>query len=314
MKTSTTLAAFTLGLGAVFGAALGVGTLTGPVGPATAPTPRAEPGMTHHEGSPADADRPTDAAPELPGGLVTTQDGYSFSLARPTLPTGPATEVAFRVLDADGVPLTAYEREHGEDLHLIAVRRDLSGFQHVHPDLAGDGTWSTELDLTAGSWRLFADFTPAGGEGLTLGTDLAVAGDFAPVPVPAASTTAQVDGYTVTLDGDLVPGRETQLTLTVEKDGEPVTGLQPYLGAFGHLVVLRDGDLAHLHVHPAGEPGDGSTAPGPDITFFTTAPSVGTYRLFLDFRHGSVVRTAEFTAVAGGAPAADASDTHGHGD
>jgi hypothetical protein len=67
--------------------------------------------------------------------------------------------------------------------------------------------------------------------------------------------------------------------------------------------VLRDGDLAYLHVHPTGEPGDGRTDPGPDVSFGTTAPSAGSYRLFLDFRHGGVVRTAEFTAVV----------THGEG-
>ena len=46
--------------------------------------------------------------------------------------------------------------------------------------------------------------------------------------------------------------------------------------------------------------GDGRTRPGPDVSFGTTAPSAGTYRLFLNFRHGGVVRTAEFTAVAHG--------------
>ena len=83
----------------------------------------------------------------------------------------------------------------------------------------------------------------------------------------------------------------------MQRDGRPVTDLQPYLGAYGHLVVLRDGDLAYLHVHPAA-PQDGTTpAQGPHVRFVTTAPSAGTYRLFLDFRHGSVVRTAAFTVV-----------------
>ncbi|AQA23575.1 putative secreted protein [Rhodococcus sp. MTM3W5.2] len=85
------------------------------------------------------------------------------------------------------------------------------------------------------------------------------------------------------------------MTLTVARDGKPVTDLQPYLGAFGHLVALRTGDLAYLHVHPQGEPGDGVTAPGPDVNFHAQAPSDGTYRLFLDFQHENVVRTAEFT-------------------
>jgi len=89
----------------------------------------------------------------------------------------------------------------------------------------------------------------------------------------------------------------------VARGGQPVTDLQPYLAAYGHLVALRDGDLAYPHVHPAGAPGDGATQPGPDITFFATAPSAGVYRLFLDFRHGDVVRTAEFTVRADGPPA-----------
>ena len=81
----------------------------------------------------------------------------------------------------------------------------------------------------------------------------------------------------------------------MSRGGTPVTDLQPYLAAYGHLVALRQGDLAYLHVHPDGAPGDGRTEPGPAIVFHTTAPSDGTYRLFLDFKHGGVVRTAEFT-------------------
>ena len=111
-----------------------------------------------------------------------------------------------------------------------------------------------------------------------------------------------VDGYQVTLAGDLVPGQASELTLTVSKDGVPVTDLQPYLAAYGHLVALRAGDLAYLHVHPAGEPGDGVTPAGPGITFYATAPSAGDYRLFLDFQHAGVVRTAEFTVHAGETP------------
>ena len=60
-------------------------------------------------------------------------------------------------------------------------------------------------------------------------------------------------------------------------------------------VALRAGDLAYLHVHPAGEPGDGVTAAGPAITFFAVVPSAGHYRLYLDFQHQGVVRTAAFT-------------------
>ena len=285
MSTPLKIAAFALGLVAVFGAALGVGTAVGPVGTAAVGD------MTGHDEAAGEHD-----AGHLPAGLEVTQDGYTLALADDALPAGAATPVAFRILGPDGRPVTGYDRSHDEALHLIAVRRDLGGFQHVHPALGADGVWRIPLALTPGTWRLFADFVPSDdGQNRVLGADLAVPGDYSPTPLPAASTTAEVDGYTVRLDGALVPGEESGLTLSVSRDGRPVTDLQPYLSAYGHLVVLRDGDLAYLHVHPTGKPGDGTTRPGPDVTFRTTAPSAGTYRLFLDFRHGDVVRTAEFT-------------------
>jgi hypothetical protein len=321
MNTPAKLGAYTLGLLAVFGAAAGLGSVVGPVDAAaddTATHDTAPHGETPAE-SPMDTSAQQSSTAHLPGGLQVSQDGYTLDAAG-SLPAGAASPVSFRILGADGQPVTAYDTAHDEDLHLIAVRRDLTGYQHVHPELAADGTWSIPLDLTAGEWRLFADFDPAGEDaGLVLGADVAVAGDYVPQPLPKPSTTAEVDGYTVTLDGELVPGQESELTLSVSRNGQPVTDLQPYLAAYGHLVALRDGDLAYLHVHPAGEPGDGTTAPGPDITFYATAPSAGDYRLFLDFQHGDVVRTAEFTVRAGDtvAPATGTGghvdDGHGHG-
>ncbi|WP_432487943.1 hypothetical protein [Kineococcus sp. SYSU DK018] len=327
MNTATKLGGYALGLIAVFGAAAGVGSAVGPIGAtsaaATHPDHTSDGGADDTAGhdSAGHEAATTGASPEkaghaahggeatpavaadLPGGLMISQDGYTLQLAANALPPGPATPLAFTIQGPDQLPVTGYDESHDEDLHLIAVRRDLAGFQHVHPDLAADGTWSIPLHLTPGDWRVFADFTPTGhGAGLTLGADLAVAGDYTPQPLPKPATTAQVGDYTVTLDGQLVPGEESELTLSVSKDGEPVTDLQPYLAAYGHLVALRAGDLAYLHVHPAGEPGDGTTQPGPSITFYATAPSVEDYRLFLDFQHAGVVRTAEFTARAGGAP------------
>jgi hypothetical protein len=174
------------------------------------------------------------------------------------------------------------------------------------------------LSLPAGgSYRAFADFAPTGGAGTTLGVDLAVPGPFEPVE-HAPSRTAQVDGYTVELTGELVPGRASPVTLTVSKDGRPVTDLQPYLAAYGHLVALREGDLAYLHVHPDGAPGDGVTPAGPQIEFVAEVPSAGSYRLFLDFQRDGVVGTAEFTVPTGpavpdaAAAPGRADDGHGH--
>jgi hypothetical protein len=293
MTTPIKVAAFVTALAAVFALALGAGTW---FGPDAAPTAAA----THetHGSSDSDTTQPASADPaDIPGGLMISQDGYSLALAKPAATAGADVPVRFTIIGPDGAPVTAYEVEHEKQLHLIAVRRDFTGFQHVHPELSPDGTWSTDLDLTPGQWRLFADFKATGADALTLGADLAVAGAYHPTEQTGETRTAQVDGYTVTLDGDLSAGADAKLTLAVERNGAPVTDLEPYLGAYGHLVALRSGDLAYLHVHPDGAPGDGTTKPGPDVVFYAAVPSAGIYHLYLDFKHRGVVRTAAFTVT-----------------
>ncbi|PZF79829.1 hypothetical protein [Jiangella anatolica] len=304
MNAPAKLGVYALCLAGAFGLAAGAGRIVGPIGedeaaPAAAHAEE-ESGMDGHGDTAAEGEAGGHAeesgGEHLPGGLMVSDRGYTFALTADTLPAGPDRPVSFTIEGPDG-PVTEYDVEHEQELHLIAVRRDLTGYQHVHPVRAADGTWSAPLDLTSGDWKLFADFS-TGGEALTLGTDLSVPGDYQPAALPAPSTTAEVDGYTVTLDGHLDAGVESKLTLSVSRDGVPVTDLDPYLGAYGHLVALRDGDLAYLHVHPEGEPGDGVTPPGPDVSFFATAASAADYRLFFDFEHDGVVRTAEFTVTA----------------
>jgi hypothetical protein len=292
MTTTTRVGAFLVALAAVFALALGAGSLVGPTD-ASAPVAAHDAHATH-------GDEPAGHSEALPGGLMVSQDGYTLDLAARQVGPGRGVPVSFTITGPDGRPVTSYEVEHEKRLHLIAVRRDLTGFQHVHPELSESGVWSAPLDLAPGQWRVFADFKASGAEALTLGADLAVAGDYRPVVQEAESRTAKVDGYAVALAGDLEAGADAELTLSVSRDGKPVTDLQAYLGAYGHLVALRAGDLAYLHVHPDGTPGDGTTRPGPTVVFSAAVPSAGTYHLYLDFRHDGVVRTAAFTVRAGG--------------
>ncbi|WP_410582751.1 hypothetical protein [Amycolatopsis sp. lyj-108] len=299
MNTVAKLSAYGVALALVAGGGWVAGTAVGPfAGAAGLPGGEDAGHGDVHSGTVAEA-APTDE----PGGLASSRGGYTLTPITTTLTAGTTQPFSFRILGPDGKPVTGYDVEHEKRMHLIVVRRDTAGFQHVHPELASDGVWSVPLALPeAGSYRVFADFKPTGGSASTLGVDVAAAGDFKPAEYQP-SRVANVDGYQVRLDGDLAPGKSSKVTLTVTKDGREVTDLEPYLGAYGHLVALRGGDLAYLHVHPDGEPGDGRTKPGPAVTFFAEVPSNGTYRLFLDFQHQGKVRTAEFTVATTGTPA-----------
>jgi hypothetical protein len=288
MNAAVKLSAYGVALALVAGGAWAIGTAVGPFEQTASGAEGAGHGDTH-SGTVAET-----AQTDLPAGLASSRGGYTLTPTNTTLTPG-ANSFSFHITGPDHKPVTRFDVEHEKRMHLIVVRRDTAGFQHIHPTMSEDGTWTVPLTVTQpGSYRAFADFTPAGSDGTTLGVDLAVPGDFQPAEYHQ-SRVATVDGFDVKLDGDLVPGETSKVTLTVSKDGRPVTDLQPYLGAYGHLVALRGGDLAYLHVHPDGEPGDGRTKPGPTVTFYAEVPSAGHYRLFLDFQHDNTVRTAEFT-------------------
>jgi hypothetical protein len=279
----------------VLGVALGAGAL---VGATFGPDAAGEP----------DAMTPTSAGTAtLPGGLAITADGYTLQLHTPVVAADRPATIELTIAGPDGRPVTTYDIDHDKELHLIVVSRDLARYAHVHPVRDPDGRWSVEVPaMPPGSYRVFADFTPAGGDGVTLGADLTIPGEHRPVALADPSHEASVDGYAVSFDGQLVAGTESEIAVTVTGHGEPVTDLEPYLGALGHLVAIRAGDLAYLHVHPL----DGAAgAAGPSVRFVVEVPSAGAYRLFFDFSHDGTVRTAAVTADA--APAGEAAPPTG---
>lgn len=264
-------------------------------------------GHDSHGGDTASGTATGETATEVPPGTTLAQDGYVLEEVGAPAAPGQAGELSFRVTGPDGAPLTDYVVSHEKELHLVVVRSDGTGFRHVHPTMDADGVWSLPWEWeAAGTYRVYGDFLPAGAdEGLTLTRTVEVAGEVEPAEPEPTAATVSVDGFDVTLDGALEAGSGSELTLEVTRDGRPVT-LEPYLGAFGHLVALRAGDLAYLHVHPEGEePAAGDTSEEP-IVFATEAPTAGPYFLYLDFQVDGQVRTATFTVDAETGTGADA--------
>ncbi|GAA3716976.1 hypothetical protein GCM10022204_41040 [Microlunatus aurantiacus] len=308
MSTPVRLLAFAAALAAVFVLALvGARTLL-PAGSAQAGSGRTgtqeESGMEHSSASTPSAQHSEDShakpgqapAADPVRGLTVAQDGYQLGALTAPAVVGEDGTLSFRLTGPDGNPVTDYTTAHDKDLHLIVVRSDGSRFRHVHPSLDGAGIWSMPWRWAApGSYRVFADFVPAAtGETLTLTSTLEVAGDLQPVLLGEDTTESTVDGLTVTMDGAPAAGTSSMLTFTVTRDGPPVS-LQPYLGAAGHLVALRVGDLAYLHVHPMDGPAGES---GPEVAFMAEAPTPGRYLLYLDFQVDGRVHTATFTTTA----------------
>jgi hypothetical protein len=246
-------------------------------------------------------------------GLAASANGMTLALATTQLPLGQASELRFQIVESEN-PVRDFDVEHEKRMHLILARRDLTGFQHLHPEMGTDGTWSAPVTVAEpGSYRVFADFKRAG-RNETLATDLTVPGPMNHQPLPAPNTTARTDsGYEVRMAGQGATGHESQLRFTAMRSGQPVM-VEPYLGAGGHLVALREGDLAYLHVHPTSPTPPAEGVKGP-VAFATEFPSPARYRLFLQLKTQGRVHTAAFTQEVGkstGAPAPN-SDAHSEG-
>ena len=225
-------------------------------------------------------------APQPVRGLAVSEKGLTLELARRTAPQGSPFALGFRIVDGRGQTVRDFDVEHTKRMHFIVVRRDMTGFQHLHPSENADGTWSLPVTLPdAGSYRVFADFS-VGEKPYTLADDITVDGSVRSQALPAPTGAVAVDGLRVALsEGATKAGRESELAFTVTRAGKPVA-IQNYLGAKGHLVALRQGDLAFLHVHPDEN----------RLQFMATFPTAGSYRLFLQFKTADGrLHTAAFT-------------------
>jgi hypothetical protein len=281
VSAAARLGAFALVLAAVFAAAAAAGRALGPF----------ERSVGEHEEMPAEephGEEPAGHAEAGASGLAIAEDGLRLALRATELEAGAPQTLAFSILREEE-PLRLYDVTHERELHLIVVRRDLGTFLHLHPERRADGTWTTELELpSGGAYRAFADFS-TGGSRHTLGVDLQAAGEQPPASGPAATRAVLVDGYRVVLEpAARRAGEETVLRFGVTRDGSEVA-VDEYLGARGHLVVLRAGDLAYLHTHAEED----------ELRFETTFPSAGRYRAFLQVSVGGEVRTAVFDLEVG---------------
>ena len=230
-----------------------------------------------------------------PGGLAVSARGYTLEVTPTVFEAGREEAFEMRILDPEGRAVRDFDEQHEVRMHLIVIRRDLTYYQHLHPSLGADGTWLVPLTLPElGVYRAFADFA-IDGEPLAIGVDLTAPGDYRPGP-PVPTGIARADDYEVALDvGVVATGTEAMLVFRITRKGQVVLDLEPCLGALGHLVVLREGDLAYLHVHPVDASGTADSASESRITFHARFPSMGRYRLFLQFAHEGLRRASSYS-------------------
>ncbi|HJZ67923.1 MAG TPA: heavy metal-binding domain-containing protein, partial [Blastocatellia bacterium] len=203
---------------------------------------------------------------------------------------------------------------HEKLFHLFIVSQDLSEFQHIHPAMQPDGSFTIETVLpAAGNYKIYSDFYPRDGAPQVLQQNLTTvgyAGDLMaarPRLAPDASLVKVVEGMKIELKlepAEIVAGQPVALKyhLTEALTGQPIRDLVPYLGAWGHTLILSEDQEDYVHSHPeevVPETADKSKLRGgPDATFNAFLPRPGIYRIWTQFQRGDRLTTTSFTVRA----------------
>jgi hypothetical protein len=203
---------------------------------------------------------------------------------------------------------------HDKLFHLFIVSQDMSEFQHIHPALERDGSFTIETVLpVAGNYKIYSDFYPHDGAPQVLQQNITTAGytkDLLagqPRLRPDASLTRIVDGMKIELKlepENIIAGQRVALKyhLTDAGNGQPIRDLVPYLGAWGHTLILSEDQSDYVHSHPEevvpDTPDKSKLRGGPDATFNAFFPEPGNYRIWTQFQRGETLTTVSFTVRA----------------
>lgn len=196
-----------------------------------------------------------------------------------------------------GERVSAFTEVHERIFHLFIVSRDLETFAHVHPEKKADGVFEVRHDLAAGQYMLIADFLPAAATPQLVQRVVVTPGYtgplFAQPPMLAPGSLEQIaEGMRVRLDPQFVaPRRASSLRFEIAdaKTNAPVSDLEPYLGAAGHLLVVSQDLTVAVHGHP-----EGVATTGPVVMFDPVFPMPGVYKLWAQFQRQGRTITVPF--------------------
>lgn len=225
---------------------------------------------------------------------------YSVSYAMDSV-EGTTVDMTLTIKDKWGETVTDFETVHEKPLHLVGVRTDLYEFLHVHPEMGSNGVWEVQIEFpTEGPYQFYADFKPVDGEAQVLTFNMSI-GEFIRKKLGGYEATQEIEGYKITTQfpEDLEAG-EIEYYLTVEKDGQPFTAFEDYLGAKGHSVVIHEDSFDYEHVHPTSEE---------TPSFAAHFPDGGRYAIFTQIQvEGKVLTVPYMIYIEGG----EEVDHHGH--
>lgn len=231
-------------------------------------------------------------------GLEAEVEGYAIEDVQTPRTAGKEGTLEFTIRGPAGKPHKEFVLELTKLMHTYVVRKDLTEFQHVHPELdETTGRWSVPIAFAEpGPYRIVAEFealTPAGEfDSRVLGKGFTVDGSYQATDFTPDFGVGSADGYNLSLDPK-TRLHGSDLTLKITKGGADVADLQPYLQSWAHVTGFRQSDLKTVHMHPNQSPGkDPNLLGGPVLNLASLFGAPGKYRLFVQFQTAGQLHTS----------------------
>jgi hypothetical protein len=236
---------------------------------------------------------------------------YSLSFNATPLHPNPNQNVNlnFKVFDADtGTEVTQFDIINDKLLHLVIVDESLKFFNHIHPENSGSQFNIATQFPHNGVYHLYVNYQPKGGAEQQVGFSLQVGGNETVVKLEPDTTLSKIVGNKAVglstsknesfLASLMSMGAQTLVfSFKDTQTNQPITNLEPYLGAFGHLVLINQDTYEYIHVHPIAS--ENPNAGGPEVKFLPAALyskiNPGIYRIFGQFKHLGEVFVVDFT-------------------
>lgn len=223
--------------------------------------------------------------------------------------------LAFKLFGLDTHEFGANDLKINQEkpMHLLLVRNDLTGYQHVHPDYAGERWTATTQVPQSGNYNLYVDIEPIEEQAVVLRVPVVIGEptqkkNFPSVSKNFSETLGNLEAK-LAVATPIKTKEQVRLTFTLTQNNTPVTQIEPYLGAFGHAVAFSHTDLNYFeHAHPVTrmKPADGS------VQFEAEFPANGMYTIFAQFNISGQVKTFPLTIEVGSGNDAPKGQTGGH--
>lgn len=203
-----------------------------------------------------------------------------------------SNNLTITITDSNKKPVSEFDMNHGKQMHLVIVSKDLSKYQHVYPVYEGKGIFKASISFPQdGDFQLIAKFVPKGQSETVQAHGVSVTENKTLVPDKALVRIVGDNRVSLKLDSKVKAKQEATLTFSFQDiyTKKPVTDLQPYLGSAGHVFILNQDGNEYLDVYPTN-----GNVKGPNVVFRTTFPSAGVYKIWGEFQRNNRVITVPF--------------------